>query len=48
MGSVIASRLYNIGGYPATDTSHAIGENLIMTAITPHLHVLLSHLSQGT
>jgi len=30
----IASRLYKVGGYPTLDRSPAIGENLIMTAIT--------------
>jgi hypothetical protein len=29
----IASLLYVVCSYPALDTSHAIGENLIMTAI---------------
>jgi hypothetical protein len=30
----IASFLYKVDSYPALDTSRAIGENLIMTAIT--------------
>jgi len=30
----IVSRMYMVGSYPALDTSRAIGENLIMTAIT--------------
>jgi len=30
----IVSRLYKVGSYPALDTSRAIGENLIITAIT--------------
>jgi len=30
----ITSCRYKVVSYPALDTSHAIGENLIMTAIT--------------
>jgi len=33
----IASCLYDLGGCPALDTSYAISENLIMTAITHEL-----------